>query len=327
MAYDFIAVGDITTDAFIKLNDVVITEDDKGTRLLAVRFGDKVPYESMTEIRAVGNSANAAVSAHRLGLKTALVTDVGDDDTGENILMTLALEGLSREYISVHPGARSNYHYVLQHEAERTILVKQEEFPYRLPEFSEVPRWMYLSSLSEHALEYTRSLATYVAESGAKLTFQPGTFQINVGVEALYPVYRATELFVCNKEEAQKILASTSDNTLELMKSLHNLGPKIVMVTDGPSGAYAYSNRGAWFMPIYPDPAPPVSRTGAGDAFASTVSAYLAEGMEVEDALLRGPINSMNVVQHVGAQGGLLSRTELEELLKNAPKDYKVSKL
>jgi hypothetical protein len=35
----------------------------------------------------------------------------------------------------------------------------------------------------------------------------------------------------------------------------------------------------------------------------------------------------MNVVQHVGAQAGLLSREALETLLKNAPEEYKARKL
>ena len=69
----------------------------------------------------------------------------------------------------------------------------------------------------------------------------------------------------------------------------------------------------------------PLDRTGAGDAFSSTFTSALANGKSLEDALLWGPINSMSVVQYVGAQKGLLSREKLEEYLKNAPESYKVS--
>jgi sugar/nucleoside kinase (ribokinase family) len=75
-------------------------------------------------------------------------------------------------------------------------------------------------------------------------------------------------------------------------------------------------------MPTYPDPKPPYERTGAGDAFASTVTAALALGKPLSEALQWGPINSMSVVQQVGAQKGLLTREKLEEYLRNAPKDY-----
>lgn len=75
-------------------------------------------------------------------------------------------------------------------------------------------------------------------------------------------------------------------------------------------------------MPPYPDPKPPVSRTGAGDACSSTITVALALGLPIETALQWGPINSMNVVQHVGAQTGLLTRAELEQLLATRPADY-----
>src|SRR3989338_2945449 len=44
MQYDFVAIGDITTDAFIKLKDADELMNH-GTRELCVRFADKVPYE------------------------------------------------------------------------------------------------------------------------------------------------------------------------------------------------------------------------------------------------------------------------------------------
>jgi hypothetical protein len=53
----------------------------------------------------------------------------------------------------------------------------------------------------------------------------------------------------------------------------------------------------------------------------------LAIDMSLPDALMRGPINSMNVVQHVGAQAGLLSRDKLEAYLANAPQDYIIKQI
>ncbi|MCA9363837.1 carbohydrate kinase family protein, partial [Candidatus Kaiserbacteria bacterium] len=78
-----------------------------------------------------------------------------------------------------------------------------------------------------------------------------------------------------------------------------------------------------WFMPMYPDPAPPVDRTGAGDSFSSTFTSAIAQGKDVATALSWGPINSMSVVQYIGAQKGLLSFEKLSQYLKKAPRDYK----
>ena len=111
------------------------------------------------------------------------------------------------------------------------------------------------------------------------------------------------------------------------MAGIAKLGPKIVVVTDGPKGAYAYDGSEFWFMPPYPDPKPPYERTGAGDAFSSTFTVALALGKSIPEALSWAPINSMSVVQYVGAREGLLTQAKMEEYLKNAPPDYKPKKI
>jgi sugar/nucleoside kinase (ribokinase family) len=78
-------------------------------------------------------------------------------------------------------------------------------------------------------------------------------------------------------------------------------------------------------MPVYPHE--PFERTGAGDAFASTIVAMLAKDKTLEEALRYAPINSMSVVQQVGAQKGLLSMEEMEKFLTSAPADYQIKKL
>ena len=329
MKYNFVGIGDITTDAFIKLSDAHVIEGlNPGAKELCVRFGEKVPFDSVTVVRAVGNAGNAAVSAHRLGVKSALHSYVGDDSNGADCINTLKEEGLSTEYIGIQVGTPTNYHYVLQYGPERTILVKQEKFNYKLPNFAEAPEWLYLTSLGEHALDFHDEVAEYIEKHPeTKLAFQPGTFQIKMGAKKLRRLYKATELFFCNKEEAQSILDTTQSDMRELLVDMHMFGPKIPVITDGPNGAYAFDGKDIWFVPMYPDPKPPISRTGAGDAFASTVTTYLGLGMPLGEALLRGPINSMNVVQHVGAQKGLLTREELEDYLKKAPADYVLKKL
>ena len=80
-------------------------------------------------------------------------------------------------------------------------------------------------------------------------------------------------------------------------------------------------------MPVYPDEKPPYDRTGAGDAFASTFTCALALGKSVPEVLTWAPINSMSVVQFVGAREGLLTREKLEEYLSSAPASYAPKKL
>lgn len=323
---DFLAIGDTVIDAFIKLKDAEELSN-KGTRELCVRFGDKVEYESVTVVPAVGNSPNAAVSASRLGLKTALVTNTGDDEHGQDCIKALQNNGISINYVTLEKDKKTNYHYVLWFDVDRTILIKHEKFTYKFPNIKNVS-WMYLSSLAENSLDYHKEIGEYLKTNpDVKLAFQPGTFQMKFGTEELKDIYARTEIFFCNLEEAQRILKNDSKDPLVLSKGIMALGPKIVSISDGPNGAYLYHNGELWKTPMYPDIAPPLERTGAGDAFSSTFTAGLALGLDPLTAFSWGPINSMAVVQEIGAQKGLLTREKLEEYLKNAPADYKPTKI
>jgi ribokinase len=150
---------------------------------------------------------------------------------------------------------------------------------------------------------------------------------MKLGIEVFKDIYIYIEIFFCNVEEAQRILNETSKDIKALVKGIHALGPKIVAISDGPNGAYASDGEKIYFTPIYPDTAPAIDRTGAGDAFASTFTSAIILGKSVKEALSWGPINSMSVVGCVGAQEGLLSREKIKELLAKAPENYKVTEI
>lgn len=330
---DFLAIGDIVVDAFIELENAEVHCDINNTNCtICMKFADKIPYKNLTTIYAVGNSANAATSAARLGLSSGLVANVGDDQNGKECLETLSKNGVENSLVEIQDGLKTNYHFVLNYGPERTILIKHEPFTYdfkkAVSNLEENPSWIYLSSVAENTLSYHEQIADYLEENmDIKLAFQPGTFQMKLGTEKLSRLYKRTEIFFCNKEEAQRILNSKEEDVKILMTKIHELGPKMVSITDGPSGAYGFDGSKYFFIPMYPDPKPPVSRTGAGDAFSSTVTAALAIGKTLAEAMLWGPVNSMNVVQHIGAQTGLLTKDEIESFLSKAPSDYKVKEI
>ncbi|HEY5572671.1 MAG TPA: PfkB family carbohydrate kinase, partial [Anaerolineales bacterium] len=68
------------------------------------------PFTEITSFAAYvgGSSTNIAVGAQRLGVKTALLTAVGEDPVGDFILHFLKNEGVETKYIPVKPAARSS---------------------------------------------------------------------------------------------------------------------------------------------------------------------------------------------------------------------------
>lgn len=327
--FDLVAIGDTATDAFIRLRSEEVHEHiNHETRELCLRFGGKIPYETVTVVPAVGNSANAAVCAAKLGLKSALVSNLGNDETGEKALASLRANNVDTSLVQKHDGLTSNYHYVLWYHDDRTILVHHENYPYSLPSTIGKPKYIYLSSLGENSLPYHQEIAAYLkANPEIKLAFQPGTFQIKLGFEQIKDIYELTEVFFCNTDEARLILKTAETGIKNLLLGISKLGPKIVVITDAKNGAYAYDGAKTYFMPAYPDSKPPLERTGAGDAFASTLVSALALGEPLEKALAWAPVNSMSVVQEIGAQQGLLTRETLEKYLSEAPEDYKAKEI
>lgn len=324
---DFLAIGDIVIDAFIKLKQADITgEPDTSNYKICLPFAEKVPYEDVFVLPAVGNAANAAVSAARLGVNSGLVANLGDDKEGQECLQSLRKDNVNINFIKINKGIKTNYHYVLWYPPERTILIKHEKYTYELPEIG-TPKWIYFSSVSETAFPFHNSIADYLDKNkNVKLAFQPGKNEIKLGKEKLQRLYKHSKIFFCNVEEAKKILGVDSLEIKELLKSMRDLGPENVVITDGPKGAYAYDGTDMWFIDPYPDPKDPYERTGAGDAFASTVVAAIILGKALPEALAWGGVNSMAVVQEVGAQKGLLSREKVEEYLKKTP-EYKAGKI
>jgi ribokinase len=327
---DVLSVGDVVTDAFVKLFDdkAWTYVDEYGKKVIAMEYGTKIPFDKAIVVEGVGNAANAAVSLTRLGLNCGFVTNVGEDKYGRGIIAALHQKNIDTRWIRVNPGKKTNYHYVLWYKEERTILINHEDYEYTWPNLRgrEVPRWIYFSSIAESALEYHDEMADWLDENpGVKLAFQPGTFQMKAGTERLSRIYKHSNILVLNKEEAAMVSGNQDVNNVHSsFDLLHGLGPAdmVICITDGPNGAFASSSEGRFFMPIYPDPAPPYERTGAGDAFASTFTAAIMRGKSVKEALAWGPINSMNVVQHPGAQEGLLSEGDLLKHLEQAPDWY-----
>ncbi len=320
---DFLAIGDMVTDAFIRISNAHVNQIGENQEL-CMPYADKVPFEFTEVVRAVGNSANAAVAAARLGVSSGLVANVGDDEEGNLCLRALEAQHVDTAFISRQKGKKTNYHYVLWYGKDRTILVKHEAFDYKLPELSE-PKWIYLSSLGDHTEAYHEEIVDYIEKHpNAKLVFQPGTYQMKLGTERLARIYKNTEVFFCNVEEAERILGISggAGNIKNLLNGLHALGPKTAVITDGPNGSYGSDGQRQFFLAAYPDQKPAYERTGAGDAFASTTSVALMLGKDLETAMKWGSINSMSVVQEIGAQKGLLTQDKIQMYMANAPQNW-----
>ena len=327
--FEIVCVGDVATDVYIALSkDEARVLDGPEGRRLEVPFGAKIPFERSVTVEAGGNAANAAVACARLGLRTALASYLGADQLGRDILAALHRESVDTSLVRLDQRLPTNKHFVLWLGGERTILVRHESYDYHWPHLrpSEVPAWLYLSSVGRETHAYEEQIADFLDENPTvELAFQPGTYQLEEGPQVLRRLYERASLLVCNVEEAARISGvSSSAGTGALLDALRALGPRRVVVTDSVAGAFASEGDRVLEVPAYPDPGPVVDRTGAGDAFAATLTACLVRGMDLEESLRRAPVNAASVVQQVGTQQGLLRQAELDAYLASAPGSFAV---
>ncbi len=311
--FDVISIGDSTHDTFVEISEAVI-RNNKGLKGAEICFSwaDKIPVDRVTQVPGVGNSANAAVGASRQGLKTAIRTHVGDDIVALSIKENFKKEGVDISMIKEYNRRPSNYSVVINHGAERTILVHHEFWKYNLPRDLDA-RWFYYSSLGPSHEKLHMQIARY-AKKGIKVAFQPGTYQLRESIKTLKPVLESSEVILLNVEEAQQLTGVKQRNPKKIMRALNNLGPKTVVMTDGPDGAYAYDGETNYFVKAYPPEAK--ERTGAGDGFSIGFVGAIIKGKVINEALLWGNANATSVVQHIGAQKGLLSEFGIKKMIR-----------
>ncbi|QQG43570.1 MAG: carbohydrate kinase family protein [Candidatus Daviesbacteria bacterium] len=317
--FDLISIGDSVVDTFIPLEDARL-EQKQGERKLILRYGDKIPVGPSTSLVA-GNAANNAVGSSRLGLKTAVFTYVGDKDEEEydqRIVAKFKLEKVDTRYIMHDKNLPSNHHIVLNFKGDRTILIYHQPWSYQLPDLDKT-RWVYFTSLGPTYVEsnLVPDLINYLERTGTKLLFNPGTFQIKLGVKKNARLLSLTEVFIVNLEEAKLILGFDEGRKVEikkLLKGIADLGPRMAVITDGAEGSYGFDGEKFFKLGIFK--ADLLEMTGSGDAYATAVCAALSYGKNLAEAMRWGAANGASVVEQIGPQAGLLTYDKMQEKLK-----------
>lgn len=315
---DLISIGDARIDNFVHLPKAHISCNlNKEKCEICLNYGQKIPVDGLLCMPA-GNNNNNAVGASRLKMKTALYGNVGGDGNGKMLLEHLKDEGVSTRYMVVNINVATEQSIVLTYQGERTILVYHYPWEYNLPDL-ERARWVYFSSVSYSYVEtpLISQIESYIERTGANLAYGPGTNQLKEGVKKYPKLLSLTKLFIVNKEEAKKILEIPDEkkpDIKKLLSGLANLGPKMVVVTDGENGSYGFDGEKYYELKVFP--ANLVEMTGAGDAYSTGLLAGLYHGNNLPDAMRWGAANGAAVVEQIGAQTGLLTLHQMMEKLK-----------
>jgi sugar/nucleoside kinase (ribokinase family) len=317
--YKVTAFGSARMDIFAKLPGEEVEAEcsiDRKKCIIELGYGEKIPLSGI-EYWVGGNAANLAVGMKRLGIEAQLVAELGEGINADLAYKQLSDERIGMERVSRTAGVVPGLGIVINYQAERTILSYYSPFRPEFPIGMAPTSWAYLTSMGEGFEGYYGRVLSWVRDNKVKLAFNPGGRQIKKGLDWILPYLRQTEVLLLNREEAARLLSDnvrySIDDVEKLVRGLFEKGPKIVVLTDGPSGAYAYNGQSILYEPIFDSPV--VERTGAGDAFSTGFLSALISGNDIKTALAWGTVNSASVIGQVGAEQGLLKKDQMEEWL------------
>lgn len=317
--FDLLSIGDASLDVFMAPteSEAVCEIHDKDS-LICFSYGEKIPVKNL-EFSIGGNAANNAVGCSRLGIKTAIVLSLGDDNVGNLIVERLKGEGVAMDFVVRQPKTVSSYSTIINYSGERTIFTfhapRTYEFPTELP----ATPWIYLTSMGETFKPfYDQFISWMKGYPETKLAFNPGSRQLRAGLAAIKEVIEATYVIYVNRKEAEGLtgMQESFKKEKELLKALCALGPKVSIITDGANGSFVYD--GARFIKAEVLPVDAYERTGAGDAFGSGCISALIKGKTFEEAVLWGTANSASVIGYTGSQRGLICENEMPIWLERA---------
>ncbi len=314
--YDVITIGSATRDVFLLSKEFQLIRSDKFSTGVGecVALGAKIDVDQVV-LSTGGGATNAAVTFANLGFATGIVSRIGLDEPGDDVLRDLARYKVDTAMIKRIKGGQTAYSTLLTAtNGERTVLVHRgvsAEFVLADVPFKTLSaKWYYVSSLSGNVALLAKIIA-HAKKTGAKIAVNPGGGELLKAAE-LRPLLKDVDVLFVNLEEAQKLTGLLTKDGKELASKL-STDKTLAVVTDGPRGAYAslgkvrYSARNR--------NVPSISRTGAGDAFGSGVVAALAKGLTVDDALKIGTLNAESVIQHIGAKAGIITKWPAKKLL------------
>jgi len=304
--YDIITTGSALRDIFINTD---LKEIKKGKRtLIAYPVGSKIAIDTI-EFSIGGGGTNTGVGFSRLGLKTAYLGKIGNDESARKILELLKKEKVN--FIGVIDKTTSGHSIILDsHEHDRTILTYKG--PSDKLKFKEInkkklnTKWFYFASAMNQTLQTQKKLAEFAKKKNIKIAFNPSEYEAKLGLKKLKKILENTNVLILNRQEAEILTKKKSYKNI--FKRLSVFGIETICITDEKRTIYTYHNHNV--LTIKPSKIKVVESTGAGDAFASGFLTGLIKKQDIEFALKLGLADSESVIRHHGSKNKLLKYNE-----------------
>lgn len=300
MMRKIVVVGSSNTDLIIKVPEI----PRPGETLLG---GEFMTFPG-------GKGANQAVAAARAGGDIIFIASVGDDSYGEEAIKGYKLDNINTENIKICKGVPSGIAMItISDSGENAITVASGANAHLLPadlEEAEEPfqEADYMLIQLETPLETVQKAVELCNELDTRVILNPAP-AAHLSDEILSKV----SIITPNETEAERLSGITVKDVSTAAKaaeSLHKRGIETVIITMGAMGAYL-SDRASGLRKLIPGfTVQAVDTTAAGDVFNGQLAVSLAEGNELERAIVIAHAAAALSVQKLGAQSSIPRREE-----------------
>lgn len=256
-----------------------------------------------------GMGGNVACAASRLGLRTGLVSWVGNDVEGELVLEDLRRFGVDTTHVIVEPNTQTNFTTILiDPSGEKAIVVVPTAFNTLVLD-SALNAYLSKANLvysTVYDLDQLARLARVVHAAGGLLT---ADIEPIAGLQD-ETLGKALALLDLVFFKADSLIPTAEEQAAQELRAL---GPKLVVFTLGAQGALACHAQGIVRCPAFQVPV--VDTTGAGDCFtAAFLTAYLRK-FPLEQALRYAQAAAALSIQGYGARGALPNDKQVRNFL------------
>ncbi|MFH1224302.1 MAG: carbohydrate kinase family protein [Candidatus Diapherotrites archaeon] len=312
--FDVACIGNATEDVFIHIRPRMF----RGEVMLTP--GRKLEIEDL-DVFTGGGGTNCAVGFARLGLRTALLAEVGNDESAGTILRELKREHVSTALILHSKELGTAYSAILTGFGDRIILTYRgatahlggdKKINWRALGKA---KWFYISSLHKKP-SLVRKVVGFAAKHKIKVAWNPGKVEISAGLKKLAPALRHIDVLMVNAEEAALLAKGRNADIIGNMKKIkkYTKGSGLVVVTDGTKAVHVFD--GTKMHLGKPFRVKVLDTTGAGDAFNCAFVSALHRGREITGAIDWGCANAASVIQHLGTKNILLTRAGIEKFIR-----------
>ncbi len=323
MKYDILTIGGVMRDIiFLTTEGLVIDnyKDPLRQRLIGFELGAKI-YVKKVYFEPGGGASNTATGFSKLGLKTAIMGRVGQDREGDQLIKGLKKNKINTRLMQVDKKVSTGFSFIL---GLRQVKRAHSIFAYRGTNNSFVFKakasdlkgieWFYVSSVSSPNWQNVLNKIFSFTKKGVKIAWNPSNVQLKAGFKKLSKHLKQTNILIVNEDEARELVLSKKKtknlNIRYLLKEISKMGPKIISITVGKKGVYAYDGKKIYYQ--RPAPSKVINTTGAGDSFsAAFVASLFYQPENIKRALKWGVYNSASVIDQIGAQKGLLTKSQI----------------